>query len=268
MSNAAVLTDRVEQLEVRVLPDRPTMGQVAAEDAVAELRRLLEAQDEVRVVFAAAPSQSEFLEALTSASGIDWGRVVAFHMDEYVGLPADAPERFGKWLGEHVFDRVPFKQVHVLGEGEIGDDGAPAVAADYATALAAAPIDIVFMGIGVNGHIAFNDPPVADFDDPYAVKVVELDQVCRQQQVDDDCFATIDDVPTHALTLTVPRLLDAGRLFCIVPARAKAAAVARTLNGPIDESCPATVLRRHPNVTLYLDPDSAALAIEAGSIAG
>lgn len=266
MSNAAVPAARVDQLEVRVLPDRPTMGQVAAEDAVAELRRLLDSQDEVRVVFAAAPSQSEFLEALTSAPGIDWGRVVAFHMDEYVGLPVGAPERFGQWLTRHVFDRVPFKQVHVLGAGEIDDAGAPAVASEYAAALAATPIDVVFMGIGVNGHIAFNDPPVADFDDPYAVKVVELDQVCRQQQVDDDCFPTLDDVPTHALTLTVPRLLDAQRLFCIVPAASKATAVARTLAGPIDESCPATALRRHPNVTLYLDPDSAAQAVADGTI--
>lgn len=267
MSNAAVPTTRVDQLEVRVLPDRPTMGRVAAEDAVAELRRLLASQDEVRVVFAAAPSQSEFLEALVAASDIDWGRVVAFHMDEYVGLPVGAPERFGQWLARHVFDRVPFKKVHVLGAGEIDDAGATLVADDYAAALAEAPIDIVFMGIGVNGHIAFNDPPVADFDDPHAVKVVELDQICRQQQVDDDCFATLDDVPTHALTLTVPQLMRADRLFCIVPASAKAAAVARTLAGPIEESCPATALRRHPNVTLYLDPDSAAQAVADGTIA-
>jgi len=256
----------VGELEVRVLPDRDTMGRVAADDAAAALRELLARQDRVRMVFAAAPSQTEFLAHLAAADGIDWSRVIAFHMDEYVGLPEGAAERFGQWLRRHVFDRVPFGEVHLLAEGVVDASAADRVAADYAEQLAAAPIDIVAMGIGVNGHIAFNDPPVADFADPLAVKVVELDDVCRQQQVDDECFPNFDAVPTHAFTLTVPRLLDAGQHFCIVPGSAKAEAVARTLAGPIDERVPASVLRRTPGVVLYLDPDSAAIAVQEGSL--
>ncbi|HIT75056.1 MAG TPA: 6-phosphogluconolactonase, partial [Candidatus Avipropionibacterium avicola] len=157
-------------------------------------------------------------------------------------------------------------QVHLLGDGPVTDADAASVAADYATKLAEAPVDIVCAGIGVNGHIAFNDPPVADFDDALAVKVVELDDVCRQQQVDDDCFPSFEAVPTHALTLTVPRLMDSARIFCIVPAAGKAPAVARTLAGPIEEACPASILRRHPNAKLYLDPDSASVAVADGTL--
>lgn len=267
MTDNAVLSSTIDRMDVVVLPDRPAMGRRAAADAIAHLKQLLATQDTVRMVFAAAPSQSEFLETLAGAEGVDWSRVIAFHMDEYVGLPVGAPERFGQWLCKFVFDRIPFAEVHLLGAGEVTQTDAADVAAAYAAQLAAAPIDIICAGIGVNGHIAFNDPPVADFDDALAVKVVELDDVCRQQQVDDDCFATFDDVPTHALTLTVPRLMDSGRIFCIVPAKGKAPAVAQTLAGPIEEACPASVLRRHPAVTLYLDPDSASDAVAAGTLA-
>lgn len=256
----------IGELKVRVFPDRATMGRIAAEDAAVTLRDLLDRQDRVRMVFAAAPSQTEFLDQLVAADGIDWSRVVAFHMDEYVGLPDGAPERFGQWLRRHLFDRVPFGEVHLLADGVVSADDAERVAAEYAAALAEAPIDIVVMGIGVNGHIAFNDPPVADFADPLAVKIVELDEVCRQQQVDDQCFPDFAAVPTHAFTLTVPRLLDAGAHFCIVPSPAKAAAVARTLAGPIDERVPASVLRRASGVVLYLDEDSAAVAVAEGTL--
>ncbi len=266
MTDNAVLSSTVDRMEVVVLPDRPAMGRRAADDAIAHLKQLLASQDTVRMVFAAAPSQSEFLEALASAEGIDWSRVIAFHMDEYVGLPVGASERFGQWLRRFVFDKIGFAEVHLLGAEDVTQADAAEVAAAYAAKLAEAPIDIVCAGIGVNGHIAFNDPPVADFDDALAVKVVELDDVCRQQQVDDECFATFDDVPTHALTLTVPRLMDSARIFCIVPAAGKAAAVAQTLAGPIEEACPASILRRHPAVTLYLDRDSASAAIAAGTL--
>ncbi|MET9020452.1 glucosamine-6-phosphate deaminase [Actinopolymorpha sp. NPDC004070] len=238
---------------VRVFPDRASLGYAAAADVAAQLRERLNYQDSVRMVFAAAPSQQETLDALAAEVGIDWTRVTAFQMDDYIGLPQDAPQRFGQWLRRAIFDRVPFKEVHLM-----RTDGDPdARAREYADLLAAEPIDLVCLGIGVNGHIAFNDPPVADFADPAAVKVVELDDTCRQQQVDDGCFPTFDDVPPRALTLTVPRLLDADHLFCVVPGQAKAEAVRRTLNDPIGEACPATALRTHPACVLYLDQDSA-----------
>jgi glucosamine-6-phosphate deaminase len=173
-------------------------------------------------------------------------------MDEYIGLPTDAPERFGTWLTRHLFSRVAFGTVHLIGREPDPDREA----ARYAILLNEAPIDIICLGIGVNGHLAFNDPPVADLRDPKEVKIVELDAVCRRQQVDDGCFPTLSDVPTHAITLTIPRLLDAGQLFCVVPGAAKRAAVARSLYGPIGTECPASALRTHPRCALYLDQDS------------
>ncbi|WP_020573168.1 6-phosphogluconolactonase [Actinopolymorpha alba] len=238
---------------VRIFPDRASLGIAAAADIAAEVRERLSHGGTARVVFAAAPSQQETLAALAGEPDIDWTRVTAFHMDDYLGLPEGAPQRFSTWLRTAFFDQVPLKDVHLMRT----DGDAEARAAEYAALLAEAPIDVVCMGIGVNGHIAFNDPPVADFEDPLAVKVVELDDTCRQQQVDDGCFATFDDVPPTALTLTVPRLLDAGRLFCMVPGRAKAPAVRRALRDEISEACPATALRTHPARTIYLDQDSA-----------
>jgi glucosamine-6-phosphate deaminase len=234
-------------MRVETLPSRAAMGRAAATAVADELRRRLAVQQDVRVVFAAAPSQREFLDALVEAPGLDWPRVAAFHMDEYLGLPPGAPQRFGAWLRTAIFDRVPLRP-HFL-----ADPG------DYAELLAAAPIDLVCLGIGDNGHIAFNDPPVADFHDPADVKVVELDPECRQQQVDDGCFDTLDEVPHRAITLTVPRLLAADRLFCVVPGPRKAEAVRRTLLGPIGEACPATALRHHSDCSLFLDADAAAL---------
>jgi glucosamine-6-phosphate deaminase len=237
---------------VRSFPDRATMGRSAGTDAASHLRTLLARQGYARMIFAAAPSQAEMLAALVTAPGIDWSAVTAFHMDEYVGLPPGAAQRFAAWLDAHLFSKVPFGTVHRI----VPEPDAQAAARDYAALLAAAPIDIVCLGIGVNGHIAFNDPPVADFHDPHAVKMVELDDVCRQQQVDDGCFPAVAAVPTHALTLTVPRLMDAARLFCTVPGPAKRAAVAATLHGPIHTVCPASVMRTHRDCTLYLDADS------------
>jgi glucosamine-6-phosphate deaminase len=239
-------------LAIHVAESRTAMGAHAAADIAREIRSCLSAQPGVRMIFAAAPSQSEMLAALCAEKEIDWSRVTAFHMDEYLGLPSDAPQCFGMWLRRAIFDHLPFAAVHLI---ETGDDPMK-TAADYAAKLSAAPIDIVCCGIGVNGHLAFNDPP-ADFDDPLTVKVVELDAQCRQQQVDDACFAALSDVPTHALTITVPGLLAAHALFCTVPGAIKKDAVERTLFGPIDPMCPASALRTHPRCSLYLDPDSA-----------
>ncbi|PUA18345.1 glucosamine-6-phosphate deaminase [Glaciimonas sp. PCH181] len=228
------------------------MGIVAAADIAAALRRHLLEKDTVRMIFAAARSQQETLAALAVQPGIDWSRVTAFHMDEYVGLAEGAPQRFASWLQQAIFNCLPFAHVHLIQPGA----DPVASAKTYAALLAEAPIDLICLGIGVNGHLAFNDPHVADFNDPDAVKIVTLDDVCRQQQVDDGCFATLADVPTQAITLTIPRLLDAAELFCVVPGAAKLNAVRNALYAPINAINPATSLRTHANCTLYLDRDS------------
>lgn len=247
-----VFSGYVEQLEVRVYKDRQAMGRHAGEEAADHIRHLLANQDQVRMIFAAAPSQNEFLQTLVQAEGIDWSRITAFHMDEYIGLPLDAPQRFSHFLTERLFDAVKPGTVHLIDCSASEEEEC----ARYAKLLSEAPIDIVCLGIGENGHIAFNDPPVADFDDPALVKPVELDLICRQQQVNDGCFPTLDEVPKRALTLTIPALFSGKRLFCMVPGSTKRNAVHRTLNGPISTECPSTILRRHPNCTLYTDPDA------------
>ena len=208
------------------------------------------------MIFAAAPSQNEVLAELASDAQIPWNKVNAFHMDEYIGLSSDAPQGFGNFLKSHIFGLVDFKSVNYI---DISAVEAERECARYAELLKKYPTDIVVMGIGENGHIAFNDPPVANFNDPQAVKPVALDEICRNQQVNDGCFATIDDVPTTAITLTVPTLFAGEHLFCIVPAKTKARAVRATLCDEISEKCPATILRRHKSAILYLDGDSSSL---------
>lgn len=230
------------------------MGAAAAQQAAAAIVRLLAEQPVVNIIFAAAPSQQEFLEALVTAPGIDWQRVHAFHMDEYVGLPADAPQGFGNFLRERIFSKVPFREVFYL-NGQASDPAAEC--RRYAALLEQYPTDIVNMGIGENAHIAFNDPHVADFSDPVLVKVVDLDVACRQQQVNDGCFAAIDDVPRYALTLTIPALMRGRYLFCMVPGEKKATAVRHTVQGVIQPAYPSSVLRTHDAAILYLDQDSA-----------
>lgn len=252
LTHPPVVTRRIENLQVQSYSTRADMGAGSAAAIADELVSLLARQDHVRMIFAAAPSQSDALLALRAAPGIDWTRVTAFHMDEYIGLAPTAPERFVNWLDVHIFTKLPFAAVHRIVPG--ADPVATARA--YSALLAEAPIDVVCLGIGVNGHIAFNDPPVADFNDPLDVKVVELDDVCRQQQVDDDCFDRFEDVPAQAITLTIPRLLRASRLFCVVPGQIKRDAVRQALHGPIDTACPASILRQHSNCTLYLDAES------------
>lgn len=177
-------------------------------------------------------------------------------MDEYTGLDKDAPQGFGNFLKAHIFGLANFKSVNYIDISAIDPDKE---AIRYGKLLLDNPTDIVIMGIGENGHIAFNDPPVADFSDDKVVKVVKLDEICRQQQVNDGCFKSIDEVPTHAMTLTVPTLVKAPYLFCIVPCSTKANAVYETVNGTIDEHCPASVLRTHDSAKLYLDADSSKL---------
>ena len=246
----------VDKLTVKIYKDRLEMGEAAAREISAKIRELLLQKSEINIIFAAAPSQSEVLAALVADKSIEWNRVNAYHMDEYIGLDKDAPQGFGNFLKAHIFGKSPFKSVNYI---DITATDLYAEAERYSRLLDENPTDIVVMGIGENGHIAFNDPPVADFNDKKTVKPVKLDEICRQQQVNDGCFKTIDDVPTHALTLTVPALVRAPYLFCIVPAPTKARAVYETLNGTIDEHCPATALRLHDNAILYIETESARL---------
>ena len=241
----------VDQLHITQYPTRQAMGAAAAADAAAAISRAIDQKGVANVMFAAAPSQMELLDGL-AASAVDWSRVNAFHMDNYIGLPLDAPQQFSTFLTRHMFSRVPMGKVFLM--GNTGED-----AARYAALLAAHPLDVCLMGVGENGHLAFNDPGMAFFDDPLPVKTVTLDGVCRNQQVRDGCFATLADVPLHALTATIPTLTGAAALFCVVPARSKAQAVHRMLLEPIDEACPASVLRRYASARLYLDADAAAL---------
>lgn len=244
-----------KNLAVRVYPTRQEMGAAAAQEGAVCLRRLLEARDTINVMFAAAPSQNELLAGLL-ASDVDWTRVHAFHMDDYVGLPEADPRRFPNFLKARIFDRLPFASVHCMASTVNSADGARA-AAEYDALLRANPLDVCFMGIGENGHIAFNDPQVADFADPAWTKVVELDEVCRMQQVHDGCFASLDEVPKQAMTVTIPALVSAREIFCVVPTAAKAAAVDRVLSGEVDIACPATILLEHPSARLYLDAAAA-----------
>ena len=247
---------KVDQLEVKIFATRAEMGAVAALEIKQTFCELLAKKQQIHVIFAAAPSQNEVLASLVADKDIEWSRIHAYHMDEYIGLAADAPQGFGNFLRAHIFDHVPFAGVNLIDCSAIDAD---AEAARYGQLLDENLADVVVMGIGENGHIAFNDPPVADFCDSKTVKAVKLDEICRNQQVNDGCFASIDQVPTHALTVTVPALTRTPYLFCIVPAPSKAWAVKETLTGSIDEHCPASILRKHDHAILYLDRDSASL---------
>jgi glucosamine-6-phosphate deaminase len=247
---------RVNNLDVHVYPDRLTMGQSAAAIIAKRIIELLKEQQFVNIIFAAAPSQNEFLDSLIKSKDVDWKRVNAFHMDEYIGLPENAPQKFGSFLREKIFKHVSLNTVNYL-DGNAGNPDAECMR--YAKLLTEYSPDIVCMGIGENGHIAFNDPHVADFNDPFKVKIVDLDEACRQQQVNDGCFAKLPEVPTHALTLTVPALMAGKHIYCMVPGRNKANAVKHTLSGRINEECPASVLLKHPSAVLFLDEDSASI---------
>lgn len=252
-----MIKKQYDDLLVNIYSTREEMGSAAAHDAGEHLRGLLKAKPEVNCIFAAAPSQNEFLQALCSMTDIEWSRINAFHMDEYCGLKQGSHGSFSGFLANAVFNKLPFKSVsYINGTNDIQKE-----CARYEALLKQYPTDVVFMGIGENGHIAFNDPPVADFKDTALVKCVELDFACRQQQVNDKCFKTISAVPTHAFTVTVPGLMRAAAKFCIVPGKLKAPAVKNTLKGAVSESCPASILRTQKGAILYLDTNSASLII-------
>ena len=240
-------------LDVHVFDTRAQLGAAAAKDAAEKLKNVIAERGEANVVFAAAPSQNETLEGLLE-SDVDWTKVRAFHMDEYIGLAPDHPSGFGNFLRRALFDRVSFKEVYYLAnEGEEAEQ----ICENYSNLLTKYPPDMIMLGIGENGHLAFNDPPVANFNDPKKVKIVELDDVCRQQQVNDGCFPTFDDVPKRAITLTMSMIMDVPIAITAVPSASKANAVDATINGPITTDCPASILRNHKCASLYLDKDSA-----------
>lgn len=246
-------TRTVKKLSVHIFDTREEMGKVAAEDAAQRINAIIAKNGVANVVFAAAPSQNDLLENLLK-SDIDWSKVRAFHQDEYVGISADEPAGFGNFLDRAIFKKVNFKELHYL---LCGADEAEEKCEAYAELLRKYPIDLIFLGIGENGHLAFNDPAVADFNDPKMVKIVELDDVCRQQQVNDGCFSTLDDVPKQAMTMTMSLIMEIPAAICVVPTIRKANAVYRALCGEVTTACPASILRNHPNAILYLDKDSA-----------
>lgn len=245
-----------ENLVVEVYDNRVEMGNAAAKRGAEKIKECLAQKDVVNIIFAAAPSQNETLEALKQEEGIDWSRINAFHMDEYIGLSPDAPQGFANFLKARIFTKLPFKSVNCIDSTATDAD---AECARYTKLLKENPVDIVFLGIGENGHIAFNDPHVAEFDDKAMIKPVKLDDVCRQQQVNDGCFESIDQVPQYALTLTIPTLCAAKHLICTVPAITKAHAVKRTVEGDISEECPATIMRKHQSAVMYCDAQSGSL---------
>ena len=251
----------VDRLRVRVFEDRARLGHAAAAHVTDAIATATKGPNDVRVVFAAAPSQDEFLAGLVAARGLAWARVRAYQLDEYHGLEPDHPAGFRRYLREHLFRLIgiPEDRLHLIpGERVIEPI---AVCLDYDRLVNAEPPDLICLGIGENGHLAFNDPPTADFRDPVGVKVVRLADLCREQQVRDGGFAAVEDVPTHAYTLTIPALMAAVRVSAVVPGPRKAEAVQAALEGPIAESCPASILRRHPDAVLFLDRDSARLVL-------
>jgi len=243
---------KVDNLAVEIHQTRQEMGRAAAAAGLKKIREALREKAEINLIFAAAPSQAEVLDNLRSAQEVDWTRVNAFHMDNYVGLDESAPQQFSTFLRTRLFSVLPFKSVHCMGT-QAGQEET------YAALLDQRLIDVCFMGIGENGHIAFNDPVNALFDDPEIAKQVALDLQCRTQQVNEGNFQALSEVPTHALTLTIPTLMRSRHLICTVPGLNKARAVQAMLEGPITESCPASVLRRHPSAVMFLDEEAAAL---------
>lgn len=246
-----------DNLKVKIFETKSAMGADAAETISEKIRELLEKKEYINIVFAAAPSQNDFLASLKEKN-IEWGRINAFHMDEYIGLNKNAPQLFGNYLKEQLFGKVPFRGVYYMNGDE---DNVEKECQRYSELLEKYPTDIVILGIGENTHIAFNDPHVADFNDSKTVKIVDLDEKNRNQQVDPEveiCFKAIDQVPTHAITLTVPALFKAKYAYAIAPGQNKAEAIAHTLNSPIQENYPSTILRKHPNAVLYIDENSSA----------
>jgi glucosamine-6-phosphate deaminase len=240
-------------MRIKVFPNPAALGTRAATEAAATIRDAAARSGRARCVFATGASQFEFLESLVALPDVPWEKVEFFHLDEYVGLDASHPASFRRYLRERVLDRVTVASAHLLeGEGDV-----LRACAEAGAALAAAPVDVAFVGIGENGHLAFNDPPAdLETEEPYIV--VDLDEACRRQQVGEGWFDTVEEVPTQAISMSIRQILKAGRIQCAVPDARKAEAVARCLEGPVSPAAPASVLQGHSDVTVYLDEPAAA----------
>jgi glucosamine-6-phosphate deaminase len=240
---------------LKVFPDKSSLSRAAAGQAASAIRRAIAERGHARIVAATAASQIEFLDALTKAPGIDWSKVEAFHLDEYIGLPVTHPGSFRKMLLEQLIQKTKIRKYHLLD----GDANDPAeVARLIGKELASSPVDIEFLGIGENGHVAFNDPPANfEVDDPYIV--VDLDEACREQQVGEAWFVDISQVPKHALSMSVRQVLKAREILAVVPDQRKAHAIKACFTGEISPMAPSSILRMHPNATVYLDKNSASL---------
>jgi glucosamine-6-phosphate deaminase len=241
-------------MTIRAYPNKTAVGRTAAEAGAAALREAIRRNERVRVIHSTGKSQFEFLEAFTVMPDIDWEKVEIFHLDEYVGLPADHPASFRKYLMERLISKTGIRHYHLIdGEADPAE-----VIAKVGAALKAAPIDVAFVGIGENGHLAFNDPP-ADFETNEPFILVRLDEACRKQQVSEGWFTALTEVPKRAITMSVSQILKAKKIFCIVPEARKAAAVRACFTGLISPLAPASILRTHPDVTVFLDEESSAL---------
>jgi glucosamine-6-phosphate deaminase len=249
-------------VKISISEDKNSLGSAAAGHAARTLRKALQEQEHARLIAATGTSQFEFLDVLTSTPGIDWSCVEMFHLDEYLGLPITHPASFRKYLLERLINKTQIRNYHLLN----GEGGPSEVALRIGKELSAAPIDVAFVGIGENGHLAFNDPP-ADFQVEVPYIVVELDETCRRQQVNEGWFATLADVPKRAISMTVRQILKSKEIIAVVPDIRKAQAVKACLQGEISPMLPASILRQHANATLYLDKDSASL-LDAQTVAG
>lgn len=241
-------------MNTKIFDDKNSLGQAAAEQAATAIRQALATNGHARIIAATGASQFEFLAALTKAPNIDWTKVEMFHLDEYVGMSIAHPASFRKYLLERFIEPTGLTNYHLLdGEGDLNE-----VCAQANAAISSAPIDVAFVGIGENGHLAFNDPP-ADFETETPYIIVNLDDACRRQQFGEGWFPTLDDVPKQAISMSIQQILKAREIVCVVPDARKAQAVKACLEGEISPMAPASILRTHPNVTVYLDQDSASL---------
>lgn len=245
---------RAGTAKVEVYPDAVSMGNAAARAVAGAIKEIEKHHETINVIFATGASQIDMLAALTKMKGLSWNKVRGFHMDEYVGLPMQHPASFRRYLREKLTDKLPLKEFNEV-DGTASDP--EAFSLKYAAKLRAAEPQLCLMGIGENGHLAFNDPGVADFNDPADVKVVQLDLMCREQQAAEGWFATVAEVPERAITITIPALLRVPRLIVSVPGSRKARIVRRSMTEAISTDCPATILRTHPDTTIYLDDASA-----------
>jgi glucosamine-6-phosphate deaminase len=251
----------LKKVQIQVFEHKGSLGRAAAERAASVLRKTIDDSGRARIIAATGAAQFDFLHALTSAPGIDWERVEMFHLDEYVGLPVTHPASFRKYLMERLIDKTGMTKYHLLDPGNDPEG----VAARVGEEINSAPIDIAFVGVGENGHLAFNDPP-ADFETRKPFLVVNLDEKCRQQQVGEGWFRNLEEVPKQALSMSIQQILQAKEILAIVPEKRKAQAVKLCFDGPITPMAPASILRTHANTKIYLDKDSASL-LESSAVA-